>query len=109
MAGNSPADHERRGDCPCGTNTHTPPGWCGLIHHGLGCHHTNAPLTDVPHHPGSPATVTVCTRCAARAHWWLTDPSDRPRTREGGPLGHVLIMDDGTRTPIGEKPRHITF
>lgn len=103
-----PTDCERRSACPCGTNNDTPPGWCGLMHHGIGCHHTDTPLTDVPQRRGSTATVTVCARCAHRARWWQTDPSKRPPTHEGGPLGRVLLMDDGTRNPIGRQPRHIT-
>lgn len=102
-----PTDCERRSACPCGTNNDTPPGWCGLMHHGLGCHNTNTPLVDVPSRRGSNTTVTVCPRCAVRALWWLTAPADRPKTHEAGPLGRVIFMDDGTRNPIGRKPRHV--
>jgi hypothetical protein len=104
-----PQTTTRRGDCPCGTGGHTPTGWCGLNHHGIGCHYTDTPLTDVPRLPGSPATVAVCARCAARALWWQTDPYHRPETHPGGPLGRVLLMPDGSRNPIGRTPRYVTY
>lgn len=104
-----PAQAERRGNCPCGTTEHTPPGWCGLTHHTLGCHYTDTPLTDVPRLPESPAAVAVCARCARRALWWQTHPRDREKTHQGGPLGRVLLMPDGTRTPIGRTPKYMSY
>lgn len=99
-----PAPEPERGPCQCGTTVRT--GWCGLNHHGIGCHENDTPLTRMPTRPGSTTHVAVCARCAARAAWWQTDPADRPRTVYSPPMGHVLFMPDGTRTPIGRKPRY---
>ncbi|AEM88926.1 hypothetical protein [Streptomyces violaceusniger] len=104
-----PEQEPPRGNCPCGTTEDTPAGWCGLMHHGLGCHHTDTVLVDVPRRRASPSTVAVCLRCAVRARWWLDTPAQREETYEAEILGRVLLMEDGTRNPLGHKPPHVPF
>jgi len=77
------------------------------MHYGLGCRYTNTHLVDVPRCRGSAATIAVCLRCAARARWWLAEPRHRPKLHDTALLGPVLFIDDGTRNPIGNKPRHV--
>lgn len=93
-----------RGACQCGVSTAM--GWCGLNHHGLGCRESDVPLTRMPAHPRSSSEVAVCSRCAARAAWWQTDPDRRPETVYSPPMGRVLFLPDGSRTPVGRKPRY---
>ncbi|MGW5820075.1 hypothetical protein [Streptomyces noursei] len=93
------------GACQCGTPA-SGPRWCGLAHHGLGCHH-RGPLTPMPRTPHNLLTLHVCTRCAHRATWWHTRPDDRAPLHDAGILGGVIIGPDDTRIPVGRRPPYL--